>query len=103
MRRRSDGELETSPIKETSHQVSGSDAEPLPGNQTKSTPVQCLNDFREDQPEIQETNTGMTANYSGDDNIILPKITTSQTEGSFVRDETKNDFYMPMYSTNILK
>ena len=40
------------PMKETSSQVSVSSTEPLPGNQTRSTLVQSLNDSNKHQSEI---------------------------------------------------
>ena len=62
-------ESQTSPKRETSPQVSGFDTESLLGNQTRSTPVQCPNDSKKQQTEIQRYETDMTAN----DNIPPPK------------------------------
>ena len=45
-------ESQTSPMKETSSQVSGSGTETLSGNQTGSTQVQNVNDSNEPQFEI---------------------------------------------------
>ena len=47
-----DVEAKTSPIKETSSQVSGSDTESLLENQVRSIPVQCPNDSKKQQPGI---------------------------------------------------
>ena len=51
-RLRNDVESETSPMKETSPQVSRSSKEPFLGNQTGSPPVQSLIDSRKPQSEI---------------------------------------------------
>ena len=79
LKQRSDVELQTSPLKETSSQQSGPDTEPLLKNQTGNTPVQCLNDSQKSQPKIQENNIHTTASHSGDENISPPKVTTLQT------------------------
>ena len=52
-KQKNDVEARTSPIKETSSQVSGSDRESLLENQTRSTPVQCPRDSKKQQNEIQ--------------------------------------------------
>ena len=44
LKRKTNVKAQTSPIKETSSQVSGSDTESLLENQTGSIPVQCPND-----------------------------------------------------------
>ena len=62
-------ETQTSPMKETSPQVSGSSTEPLLGNHTRRTPLQNLNDAKKRQPEIQRHEMSLTANETGDDNI----------------------------------
>ena len=77
-KQRNDVESQTSPMKETSSQVSGSSMEPLLENQTGSTPVQSLNDSKKSQSEIQRHEMNITANDNGDDNIFPPKITSSQ-------------------------
>ena len=51
-KQKSDVEAQTSPIKETSSQVIGSDTEILLENQTTSIPVQCSNDSKKRQSEI---------------------------------------------------
>ena len=38
-----------------------------------STPVQCPNDSKKQQNEIQRNETGLTTYDNGDDNIPLPK------------------------------
>ena len=45
----------------------------------------------------------MKVNDIGDDNISPPKITTSQIEENFVRDEITDELCMPQSSTIILK
>ena len=74
-------------MEETSSQVSLSSTEPLPGNQTRSTLVQSLNDSNKPQSETQQQKRNIIANDDGDDNISLPKITTSQIENQLVRDD----------------
>ena len=102
-KRKNDVGAQTSPIKETSSQVSGSDTELLLENQTRSTPVQCLSDSEKQQHEVQRNETDMTAHDSGDDKIPLPKITTSQFEERIVRDDITNELYMPLTYTTVLK
>ena len=51
--KKNDVESQKLTIKETSPQVSGFNAESLLPNQTRSTPVQCLNDSKKQQPETQ--------------------------------------------------
>ena len=53
-KQRSNVEPQTSPMKETSSQVSVSSTEPLRENQTRSTLVQSLNDSNKDQSAIQQ-------------------------------------------------
>ena len=53
LRHRNNVESQTSPIKETSPQVSGSSTEPFLGKRAGSTPVQSLNDSQKHQSEIQ--------------------------------------------------
>ena len=84
-KQRYDVEPQTSPMKKTSHQVSGSSKEPLLEKQTARTPVHCLSDSNKRQPELQRNETNMTANDIGDDNISPLKITTSQIEERLVR------------------
>ena len=102
-KQRNDLQSQTMPIKETSPQVSWSSSEPLLENQTWSTPVQCLNDYKKQHPEIQRNEANLTANDTGDDNISPPKITTSHIEGRLVRDGIANELYMPLSSTIVLK
>ena len=47
-----DVEAQTSPIKETSPKVSGSDTELLQENQTRCVAVECPNDSRKQETEI---------------------------------------------------
>ena len=98
-----DVESQTSPIKETLPQVSGPDTKSLLENQTRSTPVQCLNDSKKQQPEIQRNQTDMTTFDNGDDNISPLKKLTSQIEEQLVRDDITNEQYMPLSSTFILQ
>ena len=102
-KQRSDVESQTSPIKETSPQVSVSSTEPLLGNQTRSALVPSLDDSKKPSSEIQRYKTDMTTCDTGDDNISRPAITISQIEVQLVRDETTNELYMPLSSTIVLK
>ena len=52
-KQKNDVESQTSSLKETSSQVSGSSTEPLLGEKTGNTSVQCPNDFKGRQFEIQ--------------------------------------------------
>ena len=102
-KQKNDVEAQTSPIKETSSQVSGSDTESLLENQTRSLPVQCPNDSNKQQNEIQRNEIGLTTYGNGDDNISPPQITTSQLQEQLVRDDITNELYMPLSSTIVLK
>ena len=102
-KQKNDVEAQTSPIKETPSQVSGSHTKSLLQNQTRSIPVQCPNDSKKRQNEIQGNEIGLTTNGNGDDNISPPKITTSQTQEQFVRNDINNELYMPLSSTIVLK
>ena len=90
-------------IKETSPQISGSDTESLLENQTRSKPVQCLNDSKKKQHEIQRNETNVATYDSGDDNIFPPKKTTSQIKQRLVRDDITIAVYKPLSSTIVLK
>ena len=96
-------EAQTSPIKETSPQVSGSDTESLLENQTRSIPLQCPNNSNKQQNEIQRNEIGLTTYGNGDDYISPPEITTSQIQEQLVRDDITNELYMPLSSTIVLK
>ena len=98
-----DLEAQTSPIKETSPQKSGSDTESPLESQTRSIPVQCLDDSNKQKDEIQRNEIGLTTYDDGDDNIFPPEITTSQIQEKLVRDENTNELYMPLSSTIVLK
>ena len=100
---RSDVESQTSPIKETSAQVSASHTEPLLGNQTRSALVPSLNDSKKTGSEIQKNDINMMTWDSGDDNISPPAITISQIEERLVTDDSTNELYMPLSSTIVLK
>ena len=102
-KQKNDVEAQTSPIKETSFQVSGSDTESLLENQTRSIPVQCPNDSNNQQNEIQRNEIGFTIYANGDDNTSPPEITTSQIQEQLVRDDITNEIYMPLSSTIVLK
>ena len=69
-KQKNDVEAQTSPIKETSSQVSGSHTESLLENQTGSIPVQCPNDSRKRQNEIQRNEIGLTTFGNGDENVF---------------------------------
>ena len=102
-KQKNDVEAQTSPIKKTSSQKSGSDTESLLGNQTRSIPVQCLTDSNNQQNEIQRNEIGLTTYDEGDDNISPTEITTSQIQEQPVRNENTNELYMPLSSTIVLK
>ena len=67
-------------MKENSSQVSGSSTEPHLGNQIAITPVQSLNDSKQNQSEIQRHEMNIIANDNGDDNNSSLKVTNSQIE-----------------------
>ena len=96
-------EAQTSPIKETSSQKSGSDTEALLENQTRSIPVQCPNEPKKQQSVIQRDEAGLTTYDKGHDNISPSEISTSQIQEQLVRDENTNELYMPLSSTIVLK
>ena len=98
-----DVESQTSPIRETSPQVSGSDKELLLENESRRMPVQCLNDSKKQQPENQRNETDMATCDSGNDNISPPKRTTSPNEERLVWEDITNELYMPLSSTIVLK
>ena len=102
-KQKNDVKAQTSPIKGTSSQVSGSHTHSLLENQTRSIPVQCPNDSKKRQNEIQRNEMGLTTYGNGDDNISPPKITTSQIQEQLVRDDITNELYMPLSSTIVLK
>ena len=102
-KQRSDVQSQTSPIKETSPQVSVSSTEPFLGNLTRSVLVPIFKDSKKPNSEIQKNETDMTTCDDGDDNIFPPAITTSQIEERLVRDDSTNELYMPLSSTIVLK
>ena len=102
-KQRSNVESEMSPMNETSSQVSVSSTEPLPGNQTRSTLVQSINDSNKPQSENQQHERNIIANDKGEDNISPPKVTTSQIEDQLLRDDIINELYIPLSSTIVLK
>ena len=103
LKERSDVESQTSPIKETSSQVSVSSTEPLTGNQTRSALVPSLNDSKKPNSESQRNEIGMITCDNGDDNISRPLITISQIEERLVRDDITNELCLPLSSTIVLK
>ena len=104
-KQKNDVEAQTSTVKETSSQVSGSDRKILLENQIRSTvlPVQFPHDSKKQQYEIQRNEIGLTTYGNGDDNISPPKITTSQIQKQLVRDDITNELYMSLSSTTVLK
>ena len=94
---------QTSPMKETASQVSGSSTEPLPGYHTGSTSVHCPNDSNKHQNENQRNEIDMTTYDIGDDKISPPVITFSQIEERLVRDDITKELYMPLSSKIVLK
>ena len=103
LREKNDVEAQTWPIKETLSQVSGSHTESLLGNQTRSIPVECPNDSKKQQNEIQRNEIGLATYGNGYDNVSRTKITTSQIQEQLVRDDITNELYMPLSSTIVLK
>ena len=102
-KQKNDVEAQTSPIKETSSQKSGSDTELPLENQTRSIPVQCPDDSNKQQNEILRNETVLTTYDNEDDNISPPEITTSQIQEQLVRDDNTNELYIPLSSTIVLK
>ena len=102
-KQRNDVESKTSPMKETSSQVSGSSTETLLEDQTGTTSVQCPNGSKKQQHEIQRNEVDMTTYDNRDDNTAPPVKTISQIEKRLVRDDITNEFYMPLSSTIVLK
>ena len=102
-KQRSDVESQTSPMKDTSSQVSVSSTEPLLGNQTRSELVPSLNDSKKPNSEIQGNEIDMMTFDNGDDKISSPVITISQIEERLLRDETTNELYMRLSSTIVLR
>ena len=103
IKRKNDVEAQTLSIKETSPQAFGSDSESPLEKQTRSTPVQCHNDSKKQQHEIQRNQTNMSTYEIGDDNFSPPKITTSQIEKQLLRDNITDELCMPLSSTIFLK
>ena len=102
-KQKNDVEAQTSPMKETSPEKSGSGTESTLENQTRRIPVQCLDDSNKQQNEIQRNEIGLTTYDNGDENIFPPEITTSQIREQLVRDENTIELYMPLSSTIVLK
>ena len=102
-KQKNDVEAQTSPIRETSTQKSGSDTESPLESQTRSIPLQCLDDSNNQQDEIQRNELNLTTYDDGDDNISPPEITSSQIQEQLVRDENTNELYVPLSSTIVLK
>ena len=102
IKRKNAVESRTSPIRETSSHISGSDTESFLGNRTRSMPVKWPIDSKKQQPEIQRKVTDMKTYDSGVDNISPPKI-RSQSEERLVRGDITNELYMPLSSTIVLK
>ena len=90
-------------MKDNSSQVPVSSTEPLLGNQIRRALVPSLNDSKKPNSEIQRNEVDMMTCDNGDDIISTPVITISQIEERLVRDETANEFYMPLSSTIVLK
>ena len=76
-KQRNDLELQTSPTKDTSSQVSVSSTEPLLGNQTRSELVPSLIDSKKPNSEIQRSEIDIITCDNGDENISSPAITIS--------------------------
>ena len=102
-KQRNDVEAPTSPMKETSSQVSVSSTEALLENQTRRAPVPSLIDSKKPNSEIQRNQINMTTYDNGDDNISPPAITFSQIEERLVRYDITKELYMSLFSTFVLK
>ena len=102
-KQRSGVESQTSPMKETSSQVSVSSTEPLLGNQTRNALVPSLNDSKKPNSEIQRNEIDMLTCDNGDDNISPLVITISVIEKQLVKDDFTNELCMPLSSTIVLK
>ena len=102
-KQRSDLKSQTLPTNDTSSQVSVSSTEPLLGIQTRSELVPSLNDSKKPNSEIQRNEIDMITCDNGDGIISPPAITISEIEERLVRDETTNEFYIPLSSTIVLK
>ena len=102
-KQKNDVEVQTSPIKETSSEVSGSHTELLLQNQTRSIPVQCPNDSKKQQNEIQRNGIGLITYGNGDDTISPPELTPLQIQEQLMRDDITNELYMPLSCTIVLK
>ena len=102
-KQKNDVEAQTSPKKETSTRVAGSDTESLLENKTRRIPAQCPNDSKKHQNEIQRDETDLITYGKGDDNISPSEITALQIEKRLVRDDITNELYMPLSSTIVLK
>ena len=102
-KQRNDVEAQTSAIKETPSQVSGSDTESFLENQTRKTPVQCPNESKKQKHGVQRNKTDTTTYDNGVDKISPHEITTSQIEERLVREDITNELYMPISSTIFLK
>ena len=100
---KNDVEAQTSPRKETSSQVSGSDTESSLDNQTRSILVQCPNNSNKQQNEIQRNEIGLITYGNADDTISPPEVLTSQIQKQLVRDDITNELYMLLSSTLVLK
>ena len=72
-------------------------------NQTRSTPLQCPNDSKTQQNELQRDETDLTTYGNEDDNNSPPENTTSQNKELFVTNDITNELYMSLSSTIVLK
>ena len=79
-KQRSDVESQTSPMKDTSSQVSVPSTEPLLGNQTRSPLLPSFNESKKPNSEIQRNEIDVTSYDNADANISPPVITISQIE-----------------------
>ena len=80
---KNDVEAQTSPIKETSSQVSGSDTESSLDKQTRSIPVQCPNDSNKQQNETQRNEIDTTTYENGDENMSRLKLQLRKLKNNF--------------------
>ena len=94
---------QTSPPKGTQPQNHVLATEHPPGNQTGNDPVSFLNCSKKSSTDIQNTEQHIVAALNGD--TTTPPLTTATPliEEGLVKDEQKNDVYLPLNSTVVLK
>ena len=71
IKQRNNGESQTSPVKGSLPQKSGSITEPFLEKKTMSWKVPCLNNSQKNQAELQEIKTYTTAKINEDEILLL--------------------------------